>query len=110
MPNDGLEYPLKVAREMLDVSARGRLECDEFTGPHSGRNRRTDLVAVCRALIALAAPVPEKNPDTPADSLLAYCRAHPQQRFWQALRNWARVANWLVFSPTEPVAGQIDPV
>jgi hypothetical protein len=23
-------------------------------------------------------------------------------------RNWARIANWLVFSPTEPVAGQID--
>lgn len=23
---------------------------------------------------------------------LAYCQAHPQQRFWQALRNWSRVA------------------
>lgn len=22
------------------------------------------------------------------DSFVAYCYAHPEQRFWQALRNW----------------------
>ena len=22
------------------------------------------------------------------DSFVAYCEAHPEQRFWQALRNW----------------------
>ena len=23
-----------------------------------------------------------------AESLLAYCKQHPEERFWQALRNW----------------------
>jgi hypothetical protein len=26
-----------------------------------------------------------------------YCIRNPEMRFWQALRNWARVANFLVF-------------
>jgi hypothetical protein len=26
------------------------------------------------------------------NSFIAYCKAHPEQRFWQALRNWAGVA------------------
>lgn len=26
------------------------------------------------------------------DDFIKYCEAHPEQRFWQALRNWARVA------------------
>lgn len=24
------------------------------------------------------------------DSFVAYCNANPEQRFWQALRNWSR--------------------
>lgn len=24
-------------------------------------------------------------------SFVAYCKAHPEERFWQALRNWAGV-------------------
>jgi len=48
-----------------------------------------------------------KNVDTLRDFMF-YCKNNPEMRFWQALRNWARIANWLVFSPTEPVAGQID--
>ena len=26
------------------------------------------------------------------DSFIAYCKQHPSERFWQALRNWANVA------------------
>ena len=25
-------------------------------------------------------------------SFVDYCKSHPQERFWQALRNWAEVA------------------
>lgn len=49
-----------------------------------------------------------KNVDTLREFVI-YCKNHPEERFWQALRNWARVANWLVFSKTGPEAGQIDP-
>jgi hypothetical protein len=24
------------------------------------------------------------------DSFIMYCKAHPAERFWQALRNWSR--------------------
>jgi len=27
------------------------------------------------------------------DSFLEYCLKHPEQRFWQALRNWAQEQN-----------------
>lgn len=26
------------------------------------------------------------------ESFVAHCEAHPEQRFWQALRNWSGVA------------------
>lgn len=29
-----------------------------------------------------------QNVDT-LTSFIMYCRAHPEQRFWQALRNWS---------------------
>ena len=29
-----------------------------------------------------------KNKET-LDSFVKYCKAHPEQRFWQALRNWS---------------------
>ena len=32
-----------------------------------------------------------KNKDLLA-SFSAYCKAHPEQRFWQALRNWSAFA------------------
>jgi predicted lipoprotein len=31
----------------------------------------------------------EKGTNELLDSFVAYCKAHPEQRFWQALRNWA---------------------
>lgn len=31
-------------------------------------------------------------------SFIAYCHEHPQERFWQALRNWADAGNWVVVS------------
>ena len=27
------------------------------------------------------------------DSFVKYCTEHPEERFWQALRNWARESN-----------------
>lgn len=48
-----------------------------------------------------------KNLETLRDFCL-YCKNNPEMRFWQALRNWGRVANWLVFSKTWPAEGQID--
>lgn len=27
------------------------------------------------------------------EEFTAYCNAHPEERFWQALRNWSRAAN-----------------
>ena len=29
------------------------------------------------------------------DSFVAYCQQHPEERFWQALRNWSR-ANYIL--------------
>jgi hypothetical protein len=49
---------------------------------------------------------PSKNKETLA-SFVAYCREHPEQRFWQALRNWAGVAFVLV-SGELPGPGQLD--
>lgn len=31
-------------------------------------------------------------------SFVAYCEAHPQERFWQALRNWCGAYNWILAS------------
>lgn len=31
-------------------------------------------------------------------SFTAYCKSHPDERFWQALRNWARVGNFIFAS------------
>jgi len=28
--------------------------------------------------------------------LIAYCQAHPEQRFWQAVRNWANVSHLFI--------------
>ena len=33
-------------------------------------------------------PISEKK----LNSFTKYCYSHPQERFWQALRNWAKVA------------------
>jgi hypothetical protein len=38
-----------------------------------------------------------RNAETLA-SFVAYCQANPEQRFWQALRNWARVGNFIFAS------------
>lgn len=38
-----------------------------------------------------------RNSETLA-SFVAYCVAHPTERFWQALRNWAKVNFVLTFS------------
>ena len=33
------------------------------------------------------------------DSFIGYCHANPEQRFWQALRNWAKVSAIFVWQP-----------
>ena len=35
------------------------------------------------------------------DSFVRYCKANPDQRFWQALRNWAAV-DFILFSRIAP--------
>jgi hypothetical protein len=30
------------------------------------------------------------------EDFTAYCRANPSERFWQALRNWADLGNWIL--------------
>lgn len=44
-----------------------------------------------------------RNSDVLADFIL-YCETHPSERFWQALRNWAGVSNWLIFTNKMDVA------
>lgn len=34
-------------------------------------------------------------------SFVAYCEAHSDQRFWQALLNWSKLS-WIVVGPPEP--------
>lgn len=41
----------------------------------------------------------ESRNSTVLRDFIAYCRAHPDQRFWQALRNWSgqefiKAQNW----------------
>ena len=35
------------------------------------------------------------------NSFIAYCIAHPEERFWQALRNWAGVG--FIYTSTTPI-------
>lgn len=41
-----------------------------------------------------------RNSEMP-DSLVEYCRAHPDQRFWQALRNWSGWQHVLVSNDSD---------
>jgi hypothetical protein len=41
------------------------------------------------------------------DSLVEYCQAHPNQRFWQALRNWSGWQHVLVSNDSDFVLGQV---
>jgi hypothetical protein len=41
--------------------------------------------------------VPVRSAETLMD-FYEYCRTHPTERFWQALRNWAGAGGWLVFT------------
>jgi len=40
------------------------------------------------------------------DSLIEYCQAHPDQRFWQALRNWSGWQHVLVSNDSDFVVSQ----
>jgi hypothetical protein len=40
------------------------------------------------------------------DSFIDYCMTHPQERFWQALRNWAQVG--FIYVSNRPVGGVVD--
>ena len=42
-----------------------------------------------------------RNSETLTD-FIAYCLLHPDERFWQALRNWAEV-DFILFSDTAPI-------
>ena len=33
---------------------------------------------------------PQPRHKVALDSFVAYCNAHPEQRFWQAIRNWSK--------------------
>jgi hypothetical protein len=41
------------------------------------------------------------------DSLVEYCQAHRDQRFWQALRNWSGWQHVLVSNDSDFVLGQV---
>lgn len=45
--------------------------------------------------------VKTRNSEVLAD-FVAYCQAHPEERFWQCLRNWACSENFLLFSTHGP--------
>lgn len=46
-----------------------------------------------------------RNGDVLSD-FVGYCLAHPEQRFWQALRNWAGVN--FVYVASQPLASDIQ--
>jgi hypothetical protein len=39
-------------------------------------------------------------PHETLDDFVAYCRSHPSERFWQALRNWSG-HNFILVSPSK---------
>lgn len=41
----------------------------------------------------------QNNNATKLASFVAYCQEHPEERFWQALKNWAEVS--YVYTQTE---------
>ena len=42
--------------------------------------------------------MPETRNSKVLASFVAYCKAHPHDRFWQALRNWAGAGNFIFAS------------
>jgi hypothetical protein len=42
------------------------------------------------------------------ESFVEYCIANPNERFYQALRNWAGVKNFLHFSSSLPREDELD--
>ena len=42
------------------------------------------------------------------ESFIEYCIAHPEQRFWQALRNWSGFGNIKVLDLSQNWLGKID--
>lgn len=48
-----------------------------------------------------------KNIDTLSDFML-YCQKHPNERFWQALRNWAKVEYIYINNSLDNELGDID--
>ena len=37
----------------------------------------------------VASDQPSSRPVTPADELFAYINSHPEERLWEAIRNWS---------------------
>jgi len=62
----------------------GHCACGEFCG--TGTGFQTHLESV-RQGAALPPAKPTRNSKELAD-FVKFCEAHPEQRFWQALRNW----------------------
>jgi hypothetical protein len=48
-----------------------------------------------------------RNEDVLAD-FVAYCENHPQERFWQALRNWSDWPYVMVTTSKDRTGGAID--
>jgi len=43
------------------------------------------------------------------ESFIKYCREHPEERFWQALRNWSR-CDFILGSYEHPYENRFEPV
>lgn len=62
----------------------------------------------CKAPHTLPRPFPEPKDEKPSKnadklaSFTAYCQAHPEERFWQALRNWSPYN--FIYGSKKPVA------
>lgn len=41
-----------------------------------------------------------------AESFLQYCKEHPKERFWQALRNWSGHAYVLISFNKDKISGE----
>lgn len=48
-----------------------------------------------------------KNSDTLSD-FIDYCYKHPNERFWQALRNWSKAEYIKINNPIDNELGDID--
>lgn len=81
------------------------LECphgDYFSSCKKCRSSRLSFAEIAEGFIdEINAAFPEDDGsirhDEALQSFIAYCEAHPKERFWQALRNWSTFSYILGF-------------